>query len=643
MQIQCPYCGNACEVDGELTNGQHLVCPFCSEKFLYSDGEQDAEPDQHGSSLGENNNNTIAIKCPYCGAGYEVDKSYEGVSCQCSVCNKDFVASAVQPVVAEGSVSTRTEEEKVSPAESDADETEKQDDRAKGKNEKNAVAIKAKACVGVLFLKAKAVAVATKDKTVKTWKNSEGTRRKIASKAKATAITAKDKTIELWSRGNKGKVSICVTGSMAGLMLVFWMFWGAWNKLDSTGVKVQSCVQLWADGPYWAKTNIGATSPEEAGLYFWWGDTKGQMPSDGSFQVSFNNDNCPTADKSESDLKSAGWLTGGGILAPEHDAAHVYLGGAWRLPTKEDFQNLLDNCHWIWTFKNGTKGYVVRGKGAFSEASIFLPCTCSGMRNSLTPSDSSCFYWSRDGNTFFVDFSFDTRGVCRLFQYWVGLPIRPVTSEYTRSASEMQELTDRIKNEQDANSEYTRGLSYELGSGSDMTEASECYLRAAKLGSDSAQFKLGCLYRDGKGVKKDLQKSVEWYGKAAEQGYPIAQFSLGVCYKIGRGVEKNEFTAAEWFEKAARQCYAPAQYFLGDCFDYGRGVICISRDGDPRTAVKWYGFAAKQGNADAQFQLGCCYLMGRGVQQNKTEAVRWLRKAAEQGHSKAQEFLWQCQ
>ena len=209
MQIQCPYCGNACEVDGELTNGQHLVCPFCSEKFLYSESEQYAEPDQHGNSLGENNTNVIAIKCPYCGAGYEVDKSYEGVSCQCGMCNKDFVASAVQPVVAEGSVSTRTEEEKVSPAESDADETEKQDDRAKGKNEKNAVAIKAKACVGVLFLKAKAVAVATKDKTVKTWKNSEGARRKIASKAKAIAITAKDDTIALWKRGKTGKAIIC--------------------------------------------------------------------------------------------------------------------------------------------------------------------------------------------------------------------------------------------------------------------------------------------------------------------------------------------------------------------------------------------------------------------------------------------------
>lgn len=210
MQIQCPYCGNACEFDGELTNGQHLVCPFCSEKFLYSDGEQDAESDQRGSSLGEDNNNAIAIKCQYCGAGYEVDKSYEGVSCQCGVCNKDFVASAVQPVMAEGDVSTRIDEEKEeNSVESADDEMEKQDDRAKAKKEKIAIAIKAKACVGVLLLKSKAVAVATKAKTVKTWKNSEGTRRKIASKAKATAITAKDDTIALWKRGKTGKAIIC--------------------------------------------------------------------------------------------------------------------------------------------------------------------------------------------------------------------------------------------------------------------------------------------------------------------------------------------------------------------------------------------------------------------------------------------------
>ena len=34
-------------------------------------------------------------------------------------------------------------------------------------------------------------------------------------------------------------------------------------------------VQLWENGPLWAKTNVGANSPTETGYYFWWGDTLG--------------------------------------------------------------------------------------------------------------------------------------------------------------------------------------------------------------------------------------------------------------------------------------------------------------------------------------------------------------------------------
>jgi len=220
MQIQCPYCGNVCEVDGELTNGQHLVCQLCSEKFLYSDTEQDAESDPQGNSLGENINNAIAIKCPSCGSEYEVDKSYEGVSCQCSVCNKDFVAIAVQPVAAERGTSTRTDEEKKeNPVESATDEMKKQGDGAKGKNGTNAVAVKVKASVGTLLLKVKAVAVTAKDKTAKAWKNSEGARREIASKAKAIALMVKDKTIALWKSGKTGKAIIC--GGIISSLCIF--------------------------------------------------------------------------------------------------------------------------------------------------------------------------------------------------------------------------------------------------------------------------------------------------------------------------------------------------------------------------------------------------------------------------------------
>ena len=40
MQIVCPNCRNACVIDAEPAIGQHILCPFCSEKFLYSGGEQ---------------------------------------------------------------------------------------------------------------------------------------------------------------------------------------------------------------------------------------------------------------------------------------------------------------------------------------------------------------------------------------------------------------------------------------------------------------------------------------------------------------------------------------------------------------------------------------------------------------------------
>ena len=65
-------------------------------------------------------------------------------------------------------------------------------------------------------------------------------------------------------------------------------------------------VLLWENGPLWAKTNVGANSPTEAGYYFWWGDTLGYkwqnsqwVASDGSVNnFSFSTANCPTYGKS---------------------------------------------------------------------------------------------------------------------------------------------------------------------------------------------------------------------------------------------------------------------------------------------------------------------------------------------------------
>ena len=163
-----------------------------------------------------------------------------------------------------------------------------------------------------------------------------------------------------------------------------------------------SKVQLWEGGPYWAETNIDAENPEDYGYYFWWGDTVGYkregeawIASDGSSRnFEFDAGNAPTCGKSIDALKSEGWITKDGVLAPEHDAARVHWGGDWRMPTRQELEDLLEKCNWIWTTKNGVKGYVVRGRDKYASASIFLPCAGYGYGTSLYNAGSGGYYWS---------------------------------------------------------------------------------------------------------------------------------------------------------------------------------------------------------------------------------------------------------
>ena len=175
------------------------------------------------------------------------------------------------------------------------------------------------------------------------------------------------------------------------------------SKLDKEGESQQQVtdnghkgIQLWEGGPYWAETNIGADKPEESGLYFWWGDTEGHRPSGETFRFNFDDDNSTiyTCGKSVPKLRSAGWLTSTGVLAPEHDAAHVKWGGGWRMPTEQELSDLNNKCDWTWTSRNGVNGYVVCGRGAYDSNSIFLPCAGYGFWTSLRNAGSDGGYWS---------------------------------------------------------------------------------------------------------------------------------------------------------------------------------------------------------------------------------------------------------
>jgi TPR repeat protein len=184
----------------------------------------------------------------------------------------------------------------------------------------------------------------------------------------------------------------------------------------------------------------------------------------------------------------------------------------------------------------------------------------------------------------------------------------------------------------DAQAQYSLGAMYYEGRGvaQDYKEAAKWFARAAEQGYAEAQRQLGFMY-EGIGVAKDFKEAVKWYTRAAKQGNARAQYDLGVMYEYGFGVARDDKEAVKWYTKASEQGWTPAQYVLGKMYYEGRGVAQ-----DYKEAVKWYTKLAEQGFAPAQYNLGNMYSEGQGVKQDYKQAVKWYTKAAEQEHAGAQ-------
>lgn len=119
--------------------------------------------------------------------------------------------------------------------------------------------------------------------------------------------------------------------------------------------------------------------------------------------------------------------------------------------------------------------------------------------------------------------------------------------------------------------------------------------------------------------EKDYLKAVQVWRPLAQAGDSDAQYRLGVMYAEGKGVAPNDAEAALWFERSAEQGNASAQYNLGASYAEGVGVRK-----DMEAAAKWFRRAADQGIVLAQLNLGLLYANGAGVTQDNVEAMKWI-------------------
>ncbi len=125
-------------------------------------------------------------------------------------------------------------------------------------------------------------------------------------------------------------------------------------------------------------------------------------------------------------------------------------------------------------------------------------------------------------------------------------------------------------------------------------QAAKWFLKAAEQGDSAAQYNIGRMYFDGRGVPQDYKQGIKWLTKAAEQGDVISQLYLGTTYNLGTEVAQDYKQGIKWLTKAAEQGNPAAQHSLGFIYYNGSGVIPSNKK-----SYVWFSLAATNGNNDA--------------------------------------------
>lgn len=238
-------------------------------------------------------------------------------------------------------------------------------------------------------------------------------------------------------------------------------------------------------GTKWASYNVGANNPEQAGGYYAWGEIeqKDEYSKDTYLHKHYVEGDDWFDEESgmyfygEGDWKLE-WL--GNIGGTNYDVAHMKWGRNWRMPTVDDYRELINKCEWSYVNKGGVKGYNYIGPNGNS---IFIPITYYKNGSELIKDEyAGTGYWtdSQWDDEFALSFDSDKDfGPLGENGYrWYGYTVRPVESltgkcdvnkDGETTLSDLQAIIDIILNTGDM---YKPGEPVDLGLPSGMRWAS---------------------------------------------------------------------------------------------------------------------------------------------------------------------------
>ena len=186
-------------------------------------------------------------------------------------------------------------------------------------------------------------------------------------------------------------------------------------------------------GTLWATCNIGADTPEDFGDYFAWGETAPKDVYDWkSYRYGQIVNGCFAMTKycTDSLWGLDGFVDNLTVLEPDDDVATVAWGKDWRMPTKDEWEELYRNTTCIWVTQNGVDGRLLTGCNGNS---IFLPATGFRLDGELI-GPSLGIYWSSSLHTGFPErgwsfhYDLDECHMCGTYERSRGQVVRAVRS-----------------------------------------------------------------------------------------------------------------------------------------------------------------------------------------------------------------------
>lgn len=178
-------------------------------------------------------------------------------------------------------------------------------------------------------------------------------------------------------------------------------------------------------GTKWAKCNVGANSETDYGLYFACGGIVGVD--------SLCCENDFDSNKIRYDVREKA------TLHIDNDAAHIHMGGKWHMPTKEQFEELLDKNNttsiWLYDYCNsGVSGRLFRSR--INNETLFIPANGFINNNALYRKDVNCSIWTSSLDFSTVDSciclfcSSNNASISQISAYYIGMGIRGVFNTF---------------------------------------------------------------------------------------------------------------------------------------------------------------------------------------------------------------------